>query len=172
MAAEWWWLPSGGGCRVAVAAAAAAEILISALLTSTDFSPHAEPLSLTPSSLPSCLSSSGHGWPHSGSQSPVDGRLTTGFSVTKLEPPSRPNSYWDEPQYQPFFDESVVRNVTAQLGKAAHLRCKIHQLADRTVSETTRWTLLLVASVSEYRWDQRMGRSCCQRLSLSPPGAC
>ena len=56
------------------------------------------------------------------------------MSSSKFEPPSRPNSYWDEPHFRPYFDETLPRNVTVQLGKTAHLPCQIRLLADRTVS--------------------------------------
>ncbi|CAN8011436.1 unnamed protein product, partial [Ixodes pacificus] len=50
------------------------------------------------------------------------------------EPPSRPSAHWDDPHFRPRFDNSTDRNVTAQLGKSAFLRCRIAQLGDRTVS--------------------------------------
>lgn len=60
----------------------------------------------------------------------------TNLLLTKqmVEPPSRPHSFWDEPLYKPQFDESLPRNITAQLGRTVHLPCRIRQLADRTVS--------------------------------------
>lgn len=54
--------------------------------------------------------------------------------LAKIEPPSRPSSYWDEPSFRPYFDESLPRNITAQMGRPVHLPCRITQLADRTVS--------------------------------------
>ncbi|KAG0427856.1 hypothetical protein HPB47_025143, partial [Ixodes persulcatus] len=48
------------------------------------------------------------------------------------EPPSRPSVHWDDPHFRPRFDNSTDRNVTAQLGKSAFLRCRIAQLGDRT----------------------------------------
>ncbi|GFR13219.1 uncharacterized protein TNCT_734451 [Trichonephila clavata] len=60
-------------------------------------------------------------------------RTERSFGGNKIEPPSRPNSYWDDPHYRPYFDNSTERNATAQLGKTAYLNCKIRQLGDRTV---------------------------------------
>uniref|UniRef100_T1JPL2 Ig-like domain-containing protein n=1 Tax=Tetranychus urticae TaxID=32264 RepID=T1JPL2_TETUR len=54
-------------------------------------------------------------------------------ATTKIEPPSRPLSSWDDPTFKPYFDDNNVDNVTTQLGKTAHLHCKIRQLGDRTV---------------------------------------
>ncbi|GFT48949.1 uncharacterized protein NPIL_382621 [Nephila pilipes] len=63
-------------------------------------------------------------------------RTERSFGGNKIEPPSRPNSYWDDPHYRPYFDNSTERNATAQLGKTAYLNCKIRQLGDRTVGAT------------------------------------
>ncbi|XP_076308501.1 uncharacterized protein LOC143223911 [Tachypleus tridentatus] len=60
-------------------------------------------------------------------------RTERSFQMSKVEPPSRPNSNWDDPYHRPYFDNSTSRNVTAPLGKAAYLHCRIHQLGDRTV---------------------------------------
>ena len=74
----------------------------------------------------------GKSWPaFSSTKSTAELRLISGQA--KIEPPSRPNSYWDEPQFRPYFDESIARNITAQMGRTVHLPCRISQLADRTV---------------------------------------
>ncbi|KAG0417873.1 hypothetical protein HPB47_005318 [Ixodes persulcatus] len=44
---------------------------------------------------------------------------------------SRPNAHRDDPHFRPCFDNRTNRNVTAQLGKSAFLRCRIAQLGDR-----------------------------------------
>ncbi|GFW87936.1 uncharacterized protein TNCV_1360391 [Trichonephila clavipes] len=91
--------------------------------------------------------------PHVGSDNNGEHLLTRterSFGGNKIEPPSRPNSYWDDPHYRPYFDNSTERNATAQLGKTAYLNCKIRQLGDRTVGANMTYkqrSLLLVLEV-------------------------
>ncbi|EEC15969.1 conserved hypothetical protein [Ixodes scapularis] len=72
------------------------------------------------------------------------------------EPPSRPSAHWDDPHFRPRFDNSTERNVTAQLGKSAFLRCRITQLGDRTVSWVRQRDLhILTVGTYAYTSDQR-----------------
>ncbi|EEC15554.1 hypothetical protein IscW_ISCW021114 [Ixodes scapularis] len=65
----------------------------------------------------------------------TEGAVSWSFSTgVGGEPPSRPSAHWDDPHFRPRFDNSTNRNVTAQLGKSAFLRCRITQLGERTVS--------------------------------------
>ncbi|KAF8764720.1 lachesin-like isoform X2 [Argiope bruennichi] len=86
-------------------------------------------------------------------------RTERSFGGNKIEPPSRPNSYWDDPHYRPYFDNSTERNATAQLGKTAYLNCKIRQLGDRTVGAVSwvRQRDLHILTVGKYTYtsDQR-----------------
>ncbi|XP_015924559.1 uncharacterized protein [Parasteatoda tepidariorum] len=98
----------------------------------------------------------------SGAEGHLDHMLTRterSFGGSKAEPPSRPNSYWDDPHYRPYFDNSTERNVTAQLGKTAYLHCKIRQLGDRTVGAVSwvRQRDLHILTVGKYTYtsDQR-----------------
>ncbi|XP_015794829.1 lachesin, partial [Tetranychus urticae] len=77
-------------------------------------------------------------------------------ATTKIEPPSRPLSSWDDPTFKPYFDDNNVDNVTTQLGKTAHLHCKIRQLGDRTVSWVRQKDLhILTVGRYTYTSDQR-----------------
>ncbi|KAG8192542.1 hypothetical protein JTE90_015177 [Oedothorax gibbosus] len=86
-------------------------------------------------------------------------RTERSFGGNKIEPPSRPNSYWDDPHYRPYFDNSTEKNVTAQLGKTAYLHCRIRQLGDRTVGAVSwvRQRDLHILTVGKYTYtsDQR-----------------
>lgn len=83
-------------------------------------------------------------------------RTERSFGGSKVEPPSRPNSYWDDPHYRPSFDNTTERNVTAQLGKTAYLHCRIRQLGDRTVSWVRQRDLhILTVGRYTYTSDQR-----------------
>ncbi|XP_076356131.1 uncharacterized protein LOC143249704 [Tachypleus tridentatus] len=83
-------------------------------------------------------------------------RTERSFRMSKVEPPSRPNSNWDDPYHRPYFDNSTSRNVTAPLGKAAYLHCRIHQLGDRTVSWVRQRDLhILTVGSYTYTSDQR-----------------
>ncbi|XP_067127854.1 tyrosine-protein kinase receptor TYRO3-like [Centruroides vittatus] len=83
-------------------------------------------------------------------------RTERSIGGSKAEPPSRPNSYWDDPHYRPYFDNSTERNITAQLGKAAYLHCRIRQLGDRTVSWVRQRDLhILTVGRYTYTSDQR-----------------
>lgn len=53
-------------------------------------------------------------------------------SGSKLEPPSRPTVDWSK--QRPYFGQQVERNVSVELGKTAHLTCKVFELGDKTVS--------------------------------------
>ncbi|XP_053202818.1 uncharacterized protein LOC128387618 [Panonychus citri] len=81
---------------------------------------------------------------------------STIFGTTKIEPPSRPLSAWDDPSFKPYFDDHNVDNVTTQLGKTAYLHCKIRQLGDRTVSWVRQKDLhILTVGRYTYTSDQR-----------------
>ncbi|XP_042144906.1 uncharacterized protein LOC8038642 [Ixodes scapularis] len=84
------------------------------------------------------------------------GRVTEGavswLSSTGVggEPPSRPSAHWDDPHF------STNRNVMAQLGKPAFLRCRIAQLGDRTVWRVRQRDLhILTVGTYTYTSDQR-----------------
>lgn len=67
--------------------------------------------------------------------SEVFGRTERSFGGGSLvEPPARPNAYWDDPHFRPYFDNTTDRNVTYQLSKTGYLHCRIRQLGDRVVS--------------------------------------
>ncbi|XP_063238206.1 zwei Ig domain protein zig-8-like [Bacillus rossius redtenbacheri] len=56
----------------------------------------------------------------------------------------------------PYFDTSASRNVTALVGKTAHLRCRVHNLGNRTVSWIRHRDIhLLTAGRNTYTSDQR-----------------
>lgn len=83
-------------------------------------------------------------------------RTERSFGGSKVEPPSRPNSYWDDPHFRPYFDNSTERNVTAHLSKTAYLHCRIRQLGDRTVSWVRQRDLhILTVGRYTYTSDQR-----------------
>lgn len=42
--------------------------------------------------------------------------------------------YWESPYSQPYFDNSSRREVTAIVGQAALLQCRVRNLGDRAVS--------------------------------------
>ncbi|XP_076355505.1 V-set and immunoglobulin domain-containing protein 10-like [Tachypleus tridentatus] len=82
-------------------------------------------------------------------------RMERSFGSGK-NPPSRPNSYWDDPYRRPYFDNSTTRNVTAPLGKTAYLHCRIRQIGDRTVSWVRQKDLhILTVGRYTYTSDQR-----------------
>lgn len=83
-------------------------------------------------------------------------RTERSFGSSKVNPPSRPNSYWDDPYRRPYFDNSTARNVTAPLGKTAYLHCRIRQIGDRTVSWVRQKDLhILTVGRYTYTSDQR-----------------
>jgi len=45
-----------------------------------------------------------------------------------------PPHYWETPYSQPYFDNSSRREVTATVGQAALLHCRVRNLGDRAVS--------------------------------------
>lgn len=51
---------------------------------------------------------------------------------SKLEPPSRPSVDWSK--QRPYFGSNIERNISVELGKTAHLTCKVFELGDKTVS--------------------------------------
>lgn len=62
-----------------------------------------------------------------------------------VEPRGRPMDTSDSPEdphFHPYFDDDTDTNVTYQLGKTAHLHCRIRQLGNRVVSWTGLFALL------------------------------
>ena len=53
-------------------------------------------------------------------------------SGSKLEPPSRPSQDWSK--QRPYFGPNPQKNLSVELGKTAHLVCKVFELGDKTVS--------------------------------------
>ncbi|KAI9580339.1 hypothetical protein GQX74_000332 [Glossina fuscipes] len=49
--------------------------------------------------------------------------------------------YWESPYSQPYFDNSSRREVTAIVGQAALLQCRVRNLGDRAVKGSDEWTL-------------------------------
>ncbi|XP_071039379.1 uncharacterized protein [Parasteatoda tepidariorum] len=84
------------------------------------------------------------------------GRTERSFGGSVVEPPQRPNSYWDDPHFRPYFDNSTDRNVTFQLSKPSYLHCRIRQLGDRVVSWVRQRDLhILTVGKYTYTTDQR-----------------
>jgi len=48
-----------------------------------------------------------------------------------------PPHYWETPYSQPYFDNSSRREVTATVGQAALMHCRVRNLGDRAVSDST-----------------------------------
>lgn len=88
--------------------------------------------------------------------SDIFGRTERSFSGSLVEPPARPNAYWDDPHFRPYFDNTTDRNVTYQLSKTAYLHCRIRQLGDRVVSWVRQRDLhILTVGKYTYTTDQR-----------------
>ncbi|KAG8190001.1 hypothetical protein JTE90_002564 [Oedothorax gibbosus] len=78
-----------------------------------------------------------------------------------LEPRARPmagtSDRPEDPHFHPIFDDSEAeKNVTYQLGKTAHLHCRIRQLGNRVVSWVRQVDLhILTVGTYTYTTDQR-----------------
>uniref|UniRef100_T1JE37 Uncharacterized protein n=1 Tax=Strigamia maritima TaxID=126957 RepID=T1JE37_STRMM len=59
-------------------------------------------------------------------------KTTRSYNKAKADPPARPNSYSEDSQLQPVFDNTTSRNVTTQLGITAYLPCNVKNLGGRT----------------------------------------
>uniref|UniRef100_A0A1B0FNB0 Ig-like domain-containing protein n=2 Tax=Glossina TaxID=44049 RepID=A0A1B0FNB0_GLOMM len=64
--------------------------------------------------------------------------------------------YWESPYSQPYFDNSSRREVTAIVGQAALLQCRVRNLGDRAVSWIRKRDLhILTVGILTYTNDQR-----------------
>ncbi|EDV91216.1 limbic system-associated membrane protein [Drosophila grimshawi] len=67
-----------------------------------------------------------------------------------------PPHYWETPYSQPYFDNSSRREVTATVGQAALLHCRVRNLGDRAVSWIRKRDLhILTVGILTYTNDQR-----------------
>ncbi|XP_055375385.1 protein amalgam [Condylostylus longicornis] len=67
-----------------------------------------------------------------------------------------PQHFWDTPYSQPYFDNSTRRDVTATVGQAALLHCRVRNLGDRAVSWIRKRDLhILTVGILTYTNDQR-----------------
>lgn len=83
-------------------------------------------------------------------------------SGSKLEPPSRPSVDWSK--QKPYFGPNIERSVSVELGKTAHLACKVFDLGDKTVS-----TKISAAFVALLSYTTRWRRVCKLLQNLSRP---
>ncbi|KAL7730037.1 hypothetical protein ACLKA6_009325 [Drosophila palustris] len=67
-----------------------------------------------------------------------------------------PPHYWETPYSQPYFDNSSRREVTATVGQAALMHCRVRNLGDRAVSWIRKRDLhILTVGILTYTNDQR-----------------
>ncbi|XP_037925106.1 basement membrane-specific heparan sulfate proteoglycan core protein-like [Hermetia illucens] len=67
-----------------------------------------------------------------------------------------PPHYWETPYSQPYFDNSTRREITATVGQAALLHCRVRNLGDRAVSWIRKRDLhILTVGILTYTNDQR-----------------
>ncbi|XP_023178435.1 limbic system-associated membrane protein [Drosophila hydei] len=75
----------------------------------------------------------------------------TGLVISEVPP-----HYWETPYSQPYFDNSSRREVTATVGQAALLHCRVRNLGDRAVSWIRKRDLhILTVGILTYTNDQR-----------------
>ncbi|XP_063991216.1 hemicentin-2-like isoform X2 [Diachasmimorpha longicaudata] len=78
----------------------------------------------------------------------------TGASSSVVE--HHPNSYWEQPFSQPYFDNTTRRETTTTVGQSAYLYCRVRNLGDRAVSWIRKRDLhILTVGILTYTNDQR-----------------
>lgn len=57
---------------------------------------------------------------------------------------SHHQSQWENPYSHPYFDNSTKRDVTITVGQTANLPCRVRNLGDRAVSQTTKQHKIII----------------------------